>query len=702
MFPILLSVSTIQAEVIVDGSLDGKGSQNIPGLVYDIHEGLGKRVGANLFHSFSQFNIKTQEVANFTTAAPADNILVRVTGGQESVIDGVISSPTNLWLMNPAGWAFKQNSQVNVQGAFHLSTADGIGFSNGDMFYADLSSDSRLTVSAPVDYQFKAGHQAEITLEKADLVMHNDGQTISVVGGDIRMTNSKISAPGGNILLASNSGQGKLYIDETGAAQTTGSMGTIKIEHNLVDQGKYIANITSPSLASSKIVPGKNPGTSAGTIQILAQQINMTNAYIVGHGFDNKNAGDTTLRADHIHMVNSSIDHSVQGSKNGGAVRIDAGNLVMENSTRITTNTTKNGGLGGNIDIDLKGRLFMTDHSSITSEALGDNSAGNIEIDSDSMVMSEGATVRSNTQQANSSAGNVDITTNQLVLQNNAAIDASTTSTSNENAGLEGQGGKISIKGGNILLTNNSSITSENFSKGETGNISIDINGLLKVQQDSEISTKSTAADGGKIDIRSHGVALQHSQIITSVENVNEGSANGDGGDIDIKTDTLILNGGFIQANTDGKGAKAGVIKINAINTIASQGSILKNSEERHIFSPDSSQNVIQAAAPDGVEPIELSTVELNIAGQLAKIDSDIVPEKTIVNNPCRVARDEKMSSLIQTGRGGLAEKASDQINLPLYRHLSKDNLSSQSNDNLASQQSDIIARDDCKQSLYE
>ena len=66
--------------------------------------------GGNLFHSFGQFNVPTNNIANFLneTALPTSNILARVTGGNLSTIYGTIQTTgfgnANLFLMNPAGF----------------------------------------------------------------------------------------------------------------------------------------------------------------------------------------------------------------------------------------------------------------------------------------------------------------------------------------------------------------------------------------------------------------------------------------------------------------------------------------------------------------------------------------------------------------------------------------------------------------------
>ncbi len=684
-------------------------SQNLPGPDYNIHEGLGHRQGTNVFHSFSQFNINSGENAHFNTNGLTHNILARVTGGDSSLIDGQISSNStaNLWLMNPAGWVVGQNAQLNLQGSFHLSTANSIGFTSGEMFFADPVSQSVLSAAAPIDYQFNSGQQAKITLDQADLIMP-EGKDISLVGGDILMKNSSISAPGGRILLASNAGQGKWHFDGTELTQISGSGGTIDIEHD----SESPAGLLSPSLNSSNFLTD----TSAGTLQLTAREINLKNAYIVTQAWEDKDAGNTKLKADSIHLDASFIDNKVQGSKNGGNIQIIAGDLIMDNRSKISSDTnTGTTGQAGDIRVDLRGQMYMTDQSGITSTALG-NRGGDITVNSDSIILNDVSVIRVATQ-SDSDAGNLNILTNQLALTEGGTLDTATVfgqgkggdlSIKADNIALsqdglitsasfaEGQAGNIDIQANNLSLADNSEIRGSSVKSGTTGTIRLAINDLLKADK-SSINTVASESDGGSIHVESKALALLNSVLITSAE-----GQQGNGGDITINTDTLVMSGGFIQANTTAQGASGGEIQVNARNTIASQGGILVGGDIRQQFSPTSRLNVIQAAAPDGVSgQVDLSTVELNIAGQLAKVDSNFVAQKTIANDPCNVARNEKMSSLIQTGQGGLPVKASDNINLPLHRHLPKEGLQPQSQlDSVNKQKIFLSANNVCKQEL--
>jgi filamentous hemagglutinin family protein len=137
-----------QAQVTLDGSLGPQGPLTGPN--YQIGAELGQIRGSNLFHSFGEFSVPTRGSATFTGPGMIDNIIGRVTGGQPSVIDGLLRSEilgANLYLLNPSGVLFGPNASLDVSGSFHVSMADFLRLADGSKFSANLGQDSVLTVA---------------------------------------------------------------------------------------------------------------------------------------------------------------------------------------------------------------------------------------------------------------------------------------------------------------------------------------------------------------------------------------------------------------------------------------------------------------------------------------------------------------------------------------------------------------------------
>jgi len=126
------------------------------GNTYHITGGTRPSNGPNLFHSFGEFGVPTNNIANFLneTALPTTNILGRVTGGNPSNILGTIQTTgfgsANLFLMNPAGIVFGPNAALNVGGSVSFTTADYLRLADGAKFTAMPGPQDALISSAPI------------------------------------------------------------------------------------------------------------------------------------------------------------------------------------------------------------------------------------------------------------------------------------------------------------------------------------------------------------------------------------------------------------------------------------------------------------------------------------------------------------------------------------------------------------------------
>ncbi|AOW99271.1 hypothetical protein BJP34_07200 [Moorena producens PAL-8-15-08-1] len=130
------------ADIVPDGTLGAEGSVVIPnttvrGEIADKIEG-GATRGANLFHSFQEFNVGELQRVYFANPSGIENILTRVTGGNLSNILGTlgVDGAANLFLLNPNGIVFGSQARLDVAGSFFASTANSLVFGDGVEFSA--------------------------------------------------------------------------------------------------------------------------------------------------------------------------------------------------------------------------------------------------------------------------------------------------------------------------------------------------------------------------------------------------------------------------------------------------------------------------------------------------------------------------------------------------------------------------------------
>ncbi|MDY7013301.1 MAG: CHAT domain-containing protein [Cyanobacteriota bacterium] len=184
---------------------------------FEIDGGALSNNGANLFHSFEQFNLDRNQIADFLSNPDIQNILGRVVGNDPSVINGLIQvsgGNTNLYLMNPAGLIFGPGASLNVGGDFFATTATGIGFSNG-WFNAFGDNNYATLTSRPTQLAFDLPQVGAI-VNSGNLVVGEE-QNITLVGGTIANAGT-LQTTDGEITIAPVAGSSLIRISQFGNA----------------------------------------------------------------------------------------------------------------------------------------------------------------------------------------------------------------------------------------------------------------------------------------------------------------------------------------------------------------------------------------------------------------------------------------------------------------------------------------------------
>ena len=285
----LLPVLPAQAQPIIP-TTDGTGTQVIlNGQRYDISGGSLSGDSANLFHSFQEFGLSPGEIANFLANPQLQNILGRVTGGNPSVINGLIQvtggSP-NLYLMNPAGMVFGPNASLNVPASFTATTADAIGFGNGQWFTASSSNAYSTLVGTPNQFAFT--HLQPGSIINAGNLAVSSGRNLALLGGTV-LNSGSLSAPNGNITIAAVPGGQTLRLSQTGMV-----LG-LEVAPQSLSSG--IQPIELPALLASPQIQNATGATvdANGTVILTGSGLPMA-AGDVGIG-GSLQAGNATLQA---------------------------------------------------------------------------------------------------------------------------------------------------------------------------------------------------------------------------------------------------------------------------------------------------------------------------------------------------------------------------------------------------------------------
>jgi filamentous hemagglutinin family protein len=199
-----------QSRIVPDrtqGSENSTVSRNNPDRFSDVIDG-GARRGANLFHSFQEFNVGNARSVYFTNPAGVENILGRVTGANPSEILGRLGvlGNANLFLMNPNGIIFGPLSSLDVNGSFLATTANAIQLGGRGLFSASNPNESQLLSVNPSAFLFNQIAAQQSAIEHRGSLRVPDGKSLLLLGGNINLDFGYLFAPGGRVELSGVSG----------------------------------------------------------------------------------------------------------------------------------------------------------------------------------------------------------------------------------------------------------------------------------------------------------------------------------------------------------------------------------------------------------------------------------------------------------------------------------------------------------------
>ncbi|HLO85804.1 MAG TPA: filamentous hemagglutinin N-terminal domain-containing protein, partial [Nostocaceae cyanobacterium] len=349
-----LSASKPAAAQTIIPATDGTNTLvNQNGNVINITGGTLSANQANLFHSFQKFGLNSNQVANFLSNPNIQNILGRVVGGDPSRINGLIQvtgGSSNLYLLNPAGIVFGPNARLNVPGDFTATTATGISVGNG-WFNVFGGNDYQNLVGTPTTFKFDSTQPGSI-VNFGDLTA---GKNLTLIGGTVVSTGN-LSAPNGNITVASVPGENLIRISQTG------NLLSLEIPSEAAKSGK----ITIPKLA--KLLTGPEVETN-GTVTVNNEQVQLANSGTV------INAGDVVAKTVQANNATLSAENNLILPESKlitiGNLRLEAKNTVIARDSVTEPFTAQAGGnlyIQGNQNVD----IFTLNHPQIPFVSGGD------------------------------------------------------------------------------------------------------------------------------------------------------------------------------------------------------------------------------------------------------------------------------------------------------------------------------------------
>lgn len=633
---ILLSGSmAMSTAAIAEAVFDGTVGSNTAGLTlsgnFEIEQKDGAVAGNNLFHSFSGFGVNIGEAATFShTSVGIEHIIARVTGEALSSINGGIrvrlaneggfaNTSADLWLINPNGIFIGDGAVLDPQSAFVFSTANRLGFSNGDNFYShDLTSSSVLSVADPSSFGF---------LDRQDLPENVIPRGIVLTVQDLADTNTPLfvsnttligsstdlATPGviilGDIDQPSEFGPTPTPLDSSQIQAfnlrmaSLGAGGAVDIDQAAGNLLSTTADspLSAISIVDSNILLSDNGVVPSSSFSILADHLIIENSFI--DLFSAAVPSSLSIRAiSEFQLFESTLRTNTFSATAAGDLRIDTqsylqiGGQVSSGAVNQGTPTGNAGNIifGGSASLPLNS--FILQEGQIQSVGTADSDAGDIIIQASGNISLLGTqTNRSIVSSANDTLGNAgdiilvgdgifsqfgELSSRGLNISGPSlvAVAAGTSGLTLEDTSIVsnpnelGAGAEIALSSASDIslrsLTQVSTITSGTNGNTDSGSIRIEAAGDLSVLGIFDISSGNLFSDnnmngsGGDIILSGQNIELENSRAETSESQIRSiTSSAGNGASIRISAvQNLSIRGKHdITSQSIGRGEAGGV-----------------------------------------------------------------------------------------------------------------------------------------------
>ncbi len=551
---LLTSNYRVAAQIETDGTLSVNSDVIKNGINFKINGGTVR--GNNLFHSFKQFNILTGGEAFFNNASNIKNIFTRVTGNSISNIDGIIKAngSANLFLINPNGIVFGNNARLNIGGSFIGTSASSINFADDTSFNAATPQEKPLlTISVPAGLQFGQNSQPIIVNSQAQLEV-KPGNTLALIGGDIKIDGGILKSPQGNIELGSVDAG---IVDINFPERTPGF--TLNYEN--------IQFFKDIQLQQALIDAS---GFSGNYIQLQGRNITVNDgARVLIQNFGFQKAGDIKINAtESLQVWGISPDKTVNTSLinqtfagDGGDITVSSKRLEVQDGAIIETRTYGTG-KSGNLNIrshesvQVKGvsQFNPSFVSGINAATFAQGNTGDVVLSTANLSIEDGANVSSLTLgTGNGGDVIVNASTLELIGYSLIANKPSLLSASSVNAG---NAGSLKINTSKLNISGGANANASTLANGDGGNIIINASESIKIDGSFEQFGFPIRSN-----INSSATVLpEQVRLLLNLPSLPSGVS----GDVTIHTPNLsITNGGQVSVTNQGVG-DAGRLYINA------------------------------------------------------------------------------------------------------------------------------------------
>lgn len=539
--------------------------------------------------------------SNGGAGGPAGTVAVRVAGDATIRDGGLVSSST--FSARDAGQVAFASARLTLDGTAAIKSSAGDGSSGAaGRVDVDVAGEARLLGGGRISSAtLGSGDAGSVRVSAGALTVRGSAQAFSGIFSNADSSDASAGSVdvsvGGNAVLS----EGGLVRTSAGGS---GQAGTVRLSAGALELdggSQALAGIFSDALAGS------------GSVQVEV-------------------AGDTRL------VDGGFISSDTFGVGDAGSVSLHSGNLSLEGRgdrlSGIFSNAfSASSGAGGSVRVRVDDLLRVGDGGHLSASAFGRGAAGAVDVAAARVVVEAGGEIAA--RAGSTSAGqpgdvsvgasrSVTVDGGSISIQNNAPVAAATV-----------QPTRISVRAPEIRMLHGGEVSAAALGEAPASDVRIDYGRLLSAEF-AAITTEALDGNGGRIEISGRGaVVLRDAAVVTSVFGVR-----GNGGDIRVSGGALLLDSGFVQANTAARAASGGDVLVAVGQVIPSAGRVLVGGDQPFDFGKAIGVpgfNVIQAAAPTGVGgTIRIPGAIVDLAGSLSELRVPPLDPGVFGREPCR------------------------------------------------------------------
>ncbi|MEQ9485499.1 two-partner secretion domain-containing protein [Coleofasciculus sp. F4-SAH-05] len=541
----------------------------------------------------AQENITTGTIRSFSRFSNSGEISLTSNNGGIDTTAGLLDSAST---RGNAG-----NILLSANGNIYTADISSVSefFHGGEINFTSNNGKIDTTAGLLNSYSIE-GNGGDITLMALEQITTGEVEASSVFRNSGRIsiisTQGGIDTTGGSLSTFSHLGSTSSIHLEAQNEITTGNIETF----GSFSAGDIILKTRASISTANSLISSTTTGSGkGGNIYVQARSLSLTDgATISSSTLGTGDAGSVfVITDDRIDLNNSVIiarSHSTATGK-GGNITIETDSLSLTNVAGVSARALGQGD-SGNITITAQGEISLSNFGAIEG-SVDSGKGGNITITADSLSL-DNSSIGTDTV-VRGEAGNISIFADGTVsLANTSTISSSLFPEA------VGKGGEITIAADSLSLMNTASIFVNTWGQGDAGNIVIDTNDAVYVENFAGISSNvlpEAVGNGGEIRLKTGSLSLRDSASIDTSTN-----GQGNAGDIIVQVDDQIqlINNALINSsvndNAVGQGGEINLASDSlyiADNSGILSGTIGQGNGGRIVVNVDDSVSIMQNAA---------------------------------------------------------------------------------------------------------